>query len=188
MAAWHCGVRLGVHEAHNARRRLASDGGLGSLRPAAVLKCASASDVTGGGVSTLHSATGAVTVTGAALCGITSVGRACWHLQPSSLGPQQMSHCAHGTPASLRCYSIAAALCSLHPLDAARPLQRPRPRPFRPRPLRPVPRAAAPTLLAGTSLSAGVARWLRCRHARWRSRSGFDGYLMEGKPSGVGVG
>ena len=86
------------------------------------------------------------------------------------------------------CYSIAAALCSLHPLDAARPLQRPRPRPFRPRPLRPVPRAAAPTLLAGTSLSAGVARWLRCRHARWRSRSGFDGYLMEGKPSGVGVG
>ena len=101
---------------------------------------------------------------------------------------QQMSHCAHGTPASIACcYSIAAALCSLHPLDAARPLQRPRPRPFRPRPLRPVPRAAAPTLLAGTSLSAGVARWLRCRHARWRSRSGFDGYLMEGKPSGVGV-
>ena len=118
-------------------------------------------------------------------CGITSVGRACWHQQPSSLGPTDEPL---RPPASCCCYSIAAALCSLHPLDAARPLQRPRPRPFRPRPLRPVPRAAAPRLLAGTSLSAGVARWLRCRHARWRSRSGFDGYLMEGKPSGVGVG
>ena len=182
MAAWHCGVRLGVHEAHNARRRLASDGVDSGASGRPVLKCASASDVTGGGVSTLHSATGAVTVTGAAS---PASGEPAGTSNQARLA-QQMSHCAH--PRHCCCYSIAAALCSLHPLDAARPLQRPRPRPFRPRPLRPVPRAAAPTLLAGTSLSAGVARWLRCRHARWRSRSGFDGYLMEGKPSGVGVG
>eukprot|EP00964_Phaeocystis_antarctica_P070120 scaffold42663_cov69-Phaeocystis_antarctica.AAC.1 len=100
-------VRLGVHEADNARR-LASDGGLGSLRPAgAELRVGERCH--GGGrrrrrVQRHRSRCGD-------RWGSTSVGRACRYLQGRLA--QQVSHCAH------RVFACRNRSSALHPLAAA---------------------------------------------------------------------